>query len=325
MPRRKDLNNDFSAAERTTLVNLILQYLNEAVVAAHVTITHNDIHLFTGHRDYIAELERYLQSAGAAQFVPLPKWNPVNEVPIEFRVMKTRQDGAPWIPAFPAMPAVQNPNADPNRAMPAQFAHPTVCSFQDGNVLGNAANPWHGGVHGSVGGIFGQFAVASAVPLFWCWHAFVDEIYYDWQQCQLDPAPNYVIRSIDNGLVFDLDLTPGKLIQWDWHSGANQRWRLIPLPDGYYHIRSVETGLVLGVEGASLEKGAEIIQRNAQTDSDQWLLVRVDENNNFYIRNRRSSLVLDTAGVSSANEQAFVIQWPLHGGPNQTWTLIPES
>ena len=182
MPRRTDLNS-LSAANRTTLVNLMLQYINDAVVATHTTITHNDVHIFTGHRTYIEGMESFLLSNGGGQFVPLPKWNPANEVPIEFRVMKPKQDGTPWVPASPNMPPVQNPNAAPGRAMPAQFAAPAVCSFVNGDVLGNAVNPWHGSVHGNVGGVFMQFTVASAVPLFWCWHAFVDEIYWDYQKC----------------------------------------------------------------------------------------------------------------------------------------------
>jgi hypothetical protein len=52
MPRA-DLNT-LSSADRANLVNLILSYLNDAVVAAHTTIIHNDIHIFTGHRTYIA-------------------------------------------------------------------------------------------------------------------------------------------------------------------------------------------------------------------------------------------------------------------------------
>ena len=183
MPHRRDLNS-LSAVERTDLVNLMMQYITDAVVDLHPTITHSGEHLFTGHRTYIEGMENFLSSQGRGEFVPLPKWDPVNEVPAEFRVMRqTREDGTPWVPSQPNLPPVQNPNADPNRAMPAQFAPPAVCSFPNGEVLGDAANPWHGGVHGQVGGVFTIFAVASAVPLFWCWHAFVDEIYYDWQQC----------------------------------------------------------------------------------------------------------------------------------------------
>ena len=31
--------------------------------------------------------------------------------------------------------------------------------------------------------------IASAAPVFWCWHAFVDHIYWDWQRCTV-PCPD---------------------------------------------------------------------------------------------------------------------------------------
>ena len=193
MSHRVDLNS-LTPTDRTTLVNLILSYLTDAIVATHTTITHSDIHIFTGHRTYIEGLEAYLSSNGGGQFVPLPAWNPVNEVPIEFRVMKPKQDGTPWVPNQPNMPPVQNANANPGRAMPVAFAFPAVCSFANGDDLGNAAGSWHGGVHNNVGGVFAQFPVASAVPLFWCWHAFVDEIYFDWQRCSL-PLQKFILQT----------------------------------------------------------------------------------------------------------------------------------
>ena len=46
MPQRADLNG-LSAADRTALVNLILQYITDAVVNSHATIDHGDAHLLT--------------------------------------------------------------------------------------------------------------------------------------------------------------------------------------------------------------------------------------------------------------------------------------
>lgn len=71
MGRRQDLNS-LPSGERQTLTNLILQYLNDAVVAAHTTITHSGEHIFTGHRQYIEELEAFLVTQGGGRFVPLP-------------------------------------------------------------------------------------------------------------------------------------------------------------------------------------------------------------------------------------------------------------
>lgn len=27
--------------------------------------------------------------------------------------------------------------------------------------------------------------ISPAAPIFWCWHAFLDHVYYDWQFCQV--------------------------------------------------------------------------------------------------------------------------------------------
>jgi Common central domain of tyrosinase len=172
MAHRADLNA-LSSPQRQALVNLMLQYLTEPIIAQHPLIQHSGIHIFTGHREYIKDMEDWLQANGGGQFVPLPMWNPANTVPPEFVVVKQNAGGTRTPP--------QNTNADPARAMPAQFATP--CGFATAALLGDAVNPWHGGVHGNVGGTFGQFNEASAVPLFWCWHAFVDHIYYNYQHC----------------------------------------------------------------------------------------------------------------------------------------------
>ena len=174
MGRRQTLTS-LPASERQALVNLILEYLTDAVVAAHATIIHSGEHLFTGHREYIEHLEAFLVTRGAGRFVPLPTWDPSTPIPLEFRVVKATDGGLP-------RPALMNFN--PNLPMPGQFAPPAVCNFASATDLGNAANGWHGSVHITVGGTMGQLAIASAAPIFWCWHAFVDEIYWDYQnQC----------------------------------------------------------------------------------------------------------------------------------------------
>ena len=183
MGHRQDLNA-LTPAARQTLVNLILQYLTDPVVAAHTTITHSGEHIFTGHRQYIEQLEVFLAAQGGGAFVPLPAWSPSNPIPPEFNIVKAQDNGTP-------RPALLN--LSPNLPMPSQYAPPAVCNFASGTDLGNDVNGWHGSVHGAIGGTMGQFSIASAAPIFWCWHAFVDEIYWDFQnQCAV-PADAEVI------------------------------------------------------------------------------------------------------------------------------------
>lgn len=184
MGQRQDLNG-LTPANRQALANLILQYLNDAVVAAHTTITHSGEHIFTGHRQYIEGLEAFLTAQGAGQFVPLPAWNPANPIPPEFNVVKPQDNGTP-------RPALVN--LSPNLPMPSQYAPPAVCSFATAAALGDDVNGWHGSVHITVGGTMGSFSIASAAPIFWCWHAFVDEIYWDYQnRCNALPANEIIL------------------------------------------------------------------------------------------------------------------------------------
>jgi tyrosinase-like protein len=78
-------------------------------------------------------------------------------------------------------PPLQNFN--PQMPLPQQFRRPDLCTIPTLDRLGNGINQWHGDVHGAVGGTMFEFAVASAAPIFWCWHASVDDVAFDWETC----------------------------------------------------------------------------------------------------------------------------------------------
>lgn len=177
MAHRADLNS-LPPAQRTQLVNLMLNYLTDPVVAGHVNIIHSGLELFTGHRAYILGMENYLTANGGGAFVPLPFWNPANPIPTEFNIVKNQG---------PARPPLANLN--PNLPKPPQFEYPAVCDYDDPAQLGNDINGWHGSVHCAIGGTMCSLPIASAAPIFWCWHAFVDHIYWDWQRCTV-PCPD---------------------------------------------------------------------------------------------------------------------------------------
>jgi Common central domain of tyrosinase len=171
MAHRADLNT-LTPAQRTQLVNLMLGYLTDAVVSEHASIIHSGLELFTGHRAYLLDMENYLSANGGGAFDPLPFWNSANPIPAEFSVVKN--------------PGALRPplgNLNPNIPKPPQFEYPAVCDYDDPAQLGNDINGWHGSVHCAIGGTMCMLPVASAAPIFWCWHGFVDHIYWDWQRC----------------------------------------------------------------------------------------------------------------------------------------------
>jgi hypothetical protein len=51
-----------------------------------------------------------------------------------------------------------------------------------------------------------------------------------------------------------------KVIQSGWHSGSNQRFRLIEAGDGYYFIEAEHSGKCLDVYGADKKPGATVVQ-----------------------------------------------------------------
>ena len=107
--------------------------------------------------------------------------------------------------------------------------------------------------------------------------------------------------SADNG---------ARIIQWDYHGGGNQLFRLEPLGDGSYRLVAQHSGRVLDVEGGSADNGARIIQWDWHGGpNQQWKLAR-------YAFARHSGKVLDVAG-GSADSGAPIIQWDFHGGGNQ--------
>ena len=170
----RQLLDTLTAQTRQDLVTRILSYLNDDIVDAHIHINHSGVDLLEGHRKYIAGLESFLISNGAQTFVPLPKWDPSTPIPTEFNVVKPSDDGT-------ALPPLQNLN--PNLPLPGAFQPENICGIPSAARLGNALNGWHGSVHVTVGGTMGNAIIASAAPIFWCWHAFIDDIYETWQTC----------------------------------------------------------------------------------------------------------------------------------------------
>lgn len=181
MTHRANLNS-LSPASRQNLVTLMLQYITDPVVDNHMNIIHSGLDLFVGHRAYIAGMEAYLAANNGGQFAPLPLWDPATPIPPEFNVVKPDDAGNPRLP-------LQNLN--PQLALPPEFRPGAVCSFASGADLGNAVNGWHGSVHIRIGGAMGDIMISPSAPIFWCWHAFLDHVYVDWQQCLIaTPVPS---------------------------------------------------------------------------------------------------------------------------------------
>jgi hypothetical protein len=185
----RPLLSSLSPQDRQQLLGLMLQYITDAVVAVHNS-GHDWHHFqpspdlfFRRHRGYLAGMETFLAGRGATEFVPLPMWDPALPIPPEFMVVKPRDTGA-------TRPALID--ATPGLPRPAGISLPALCNFPDINAVADATELWHDSVHNNIGGSIAFRSTAPAAPIFWCWHAFIDEIYDEWLRCTSQDNPDYL-------------------------------------------------------------------------------------------------------------------------------------
>lgn len=163
---RRDLGS-LSAADRARLVSAMLAYITDAVVQHHEDFQHVGPGFLAAHRGYIGGMEAHLRSRG----MDLPRWDPATRIPAEFNVVKRRDDGS-------ARPALVNLN--PNVPRLASLAPSAIGRYTSEQALLDAFVPWHNRVHVAVGGTMSRIPTAPAAPIFWCWHAYVDDVYESW-------------------------------------------------------------------------------------------------------------------------------------------------
>lgn len=200
---RRDINS-YSIVDRIDLKNCIMTYLSQqnpnwqqgdpiwekyTIVKEHsepnnLGFWHNgkEVGFWTEHRNYIQRLEQWLLENGCSKFVPLPKWNPKNGIPDEF----FKPEHNPWLPGFAPLQN-QNPNmSHPPITEDICNKFPTIDDY--------AANhdDFHGNVHVTIGGCMANIYTSPAAAIFWLWHAYVDEVYYCYQQLCQGCEPPYL-------------------------------------------------------------------------------------------------------------------------------------
>ncbi len=162
---RRDVHA-LSAAERARVVAAMLEYITDDVVRAHEAIDHESSHFFHLHREFLAGMGAHLASRGLS----LPRWDPATAIPSEFNVVKGRR------------PALESLN--PNLPVPASLRPDAIGRHRTEDALREALVPWHNRVHVRVGGAMGRLDMAPAAPIFWCWHATIDDLYAAWQRAR---------------------------------------------------------------------------------------------------------------------------------------------
>jgi MBG domain (YGX type)/Ricin-type beta-trefoil lectin domain-like/MBG domain len=89
-----------------------------------------------------------------------------------------------------------------------------------------------------------------------------------------------------------------------------------------YNIRNVNSGLYLGVLGASMSNGADIVQWTPDGSLDQdWTLIML-KNGAYQIMDVNSGLFMGVLGASTS-EGAALVQWQADTSTDQQWRFTP--
>ncbi len=234
---RPDINS-FGTSDQKLLCDAILDWITTDLVSMHAA-QFGPIHVTEGflpwHREHILDLEEYLMEHNLSQFVPLPKWNPNSPIPNFFNGRDKFGNSGYQNIKLGFVAGNSQTYSTPNIALQGKFVKHTPNPSGSANDLcdyWNAAKfsddietQFHNGVHGSVGGIIGT-AESPSAALFWIWHAFVDDVWFNWDcECKMKNgdvingttitfAYDEVANLVINGTVtFDGNVTPIKKVR----------------------------------------------------------------------------------------------------------------
>ncbi len=165
--------NDLPPNERTLLASLIQQYTTPDIIDMHwnavLSGVHNDPAGFLSfHRNYIGGLEAFLLEQGYPQLVPLPAWNPAEPIPEEFNIPNTGPE--------------RLRNLNPNVSFSPKFDQENLINYATVEELGEALMIRHNLVHARIGGVMNNLRRVPVAPIFWVFHSFIDDIWWDWQR-----------------------------------------------------------------------------------------------------------------------------------------------
>ena len=114
----------------------------------------------------------------------------------------------------------------------------------------------------------------------------------------------------------------GRLQVWSSNGTNAQKFAVSLYGDGYYTIRNINSGLLLGLAGGSVQEGTNVDQGYAGiADSQLW---RPEAAVGGIVWYTKSGMAMDVAGgvLASGTE---VRAWPYNGSAAQKFSLVPAS
>lgn len=143
----------------------------------------------------------------------------------------------------------------------------------------------------------------------------------------------YRIDSVHSGK--SLDMTDwatwdgGRLQQWGYHGGNNQRWELHLTNarrvaefgiEPQYELKNVHSGKCVDIDGPTTSDGGKMHQWTCYDLTSQRFTLEDAGNGERRLRSVYSGKCLDVEAWGTA-DGAKLIQWPCHSGANQRFTF----
>lgn len=96
-----------------------------------------------------------------------------------------------------------------------------------------------------------------------------------------------------------------------------------PVSGQVYEIVNRNSGMVLSIPSQSLDNVQLIQSDDTNTDFSKWTVIQ-NSDSTYILENLASKKVIDLSGETNFTTNASsIIQYPLHGNPNQRWYIVP--
>ena len=195
VPNGRRVNvSTLTPAQRSTLASAMLGYIDQAIIEEHSCNTefgnangvagsiHGPEMFLNWHRQYLAEMEEAIQPTLASMGLTLlPRWNPANGIALISAFNTVDPDCSSSCGTLTCAAPSGFPNGY-STSFPSIFNPPIGCfnwsTFE--NFSEFLRTGYHGIGHLAPGGVMGNFK-SPACPIFWLWHAMIDDIYWDFQ------------------------------------------------------------------------------------------------------------------------------------------------
>ncbi|WP_435318027.1 RICIN domain-containing protein [Haloarchaeobius sp. TZWSO28] len=142
------------------------------------------------------------------------------------------------------------------------------------------------------------------------------------------------IQTIDQELYKFINVRSGKALdvagaaddnganihQWDYHGGANQKWKVEHQGDGKYNLIAQHSGKVADIANFSTDRGGTIHQWEWNDAKNQkWFIEPLDDGE-YRVVSDYNGMVMEVPGGSTENGDD-VRQWDSNDYPNQRWRI----